>query len=330
VKAVQFHRYGPPNVLEVIDIPAPTVGEGQALVRVVASSVNPVDWHTMRGQPFLVRLTSGLRRPKNPGLGADVAGVVEAVGPGVTNVKPGDEVLGMSIRTFAELVAIKAEGLVPKPPSVSFEQAGAIGVAALTALQGLRDKGHVGPGQRVLVSGAGGGVGHFAVQIAKALGAEVTATTSPEAMELVRSLGADEVVDYTKADATAAAGRFDVVFDAGGWLSLRQLRRALKPGGTAVLSGAGRNPTMIGIVANLVGGLVLSRATSKRFASFLANRTQADLITLRDMLESGQLRAVIDRRYPLSQIAEAVRYQETGRAHGKVAVAVGDGTALRA
>jgi NADPH:quinone reductase-like Zn-dependent oxidoreductase len=322
VKAVQFQRYGSPEVLELVDIPAPTIGDGQALVRVVASSVNPVDWHRMRGEPLLVRLTDGLRKPKDPGLGADVAGTVEAVGPGVTNVKPGDEVFGMGIRSFAELLAIKAEGLVPKPADVSFEQAGAVGVAALTALQGLRDRGEVRAGQRVLVSGAGGGVGHFAVQIAKALGAQVTATTGPATLDLVRSLGADEVVDYTKADATTPRGRYDVIFDASGWLSLGQHRRALKRGGTAVLAGAGRHPTIIALAARIVLAKLLTRMTPYRFESYLAHRTQDDLLVLRDMLEAGQIRAVIDRSYPLAEIAEAVRYQETGRAHGKVAVSI--------
>lgn len=323
MKAVQYHRYGPPEVLELVDdVPEPSPAEGQALVRVMASSVNPVDWHSIRGEPMLARVQTGLRRPKHGRVGADLAGVVLAVGPGVTTVKPGDEVFGMSIKTWAELVAVKAEGLVPKPASVSWEAAGCVGVAALTALQGMRTRGQLQPGQRVFVSGAGGGVGHFAVQIAKALGAAVTATTSAANLEMVRGLGAEEVLDYALGDPAAGRAGYDVVFDAGGWLTLGQNRRPLRPGGIAVLAGAGPHPNLAGIAGRLVEAQVRSRLDSRRYVSYLANRTPEDLEFLRSMLESGQLRPVIDRRYGLDEIREAVRYQETGHARGKVAVRI--------
>ena len=322
MRAVVFRRYGSPDVLELAEIPVPVPAADQVLVRVVASSVNPVDWHRLHGQPFLIRLTDGLTKPKNIGLGADVSGVVEAVGTDVTNVRPGDEVFGMGIRTWADLVVIKAEGVVLKPAAVSFEQAGAVGVAGLTALQGLRDHGHVGPGQRVLVHGAGGGVGSFAVQIAKALGAEVTAATSSANLDLVHALGADTVVDYATFDPDAEPSRFDVIFSAGGYLSLGAQRRALKPGGIGVLAGAGRNVSVPGLVGSMGAAMVLTRVGSRRFVSYLAHRTPEDLETLRSMLEQGFIRTVIDRRYELAEVSDAVRYQETGQARGKVTVTV--------
>lgn len=322
MQAVVFRRYGSPDVLELAEIPTPAPAADQVVVRVLASSVNPVDWHRMRGAPVLVRLTDGLTKPKNEGIGADVAGIVEAVGADVTTVKPGDAVFGMSQRTFAEFAAIKAEGVVHKPAGVSFEQAGAVGVAAVTALQGLRDHGRVAAGTHVLIGGAGGGVGHFAVQIAKALGAEVTAATHTDNLDLVRALGADHVIDYTKADPTADRARYDVIFDAGGWLSLLGERRALKPGGIAVNAGAGRNVTVVGLLGRMGAAVALSRLGSRTFVSYLAHRTPEDLEQLRSWLAAGSIRAVIDRRYPIAEIRDAVRYQETGRARGKVAVSV--------
>jgi len=324
MRAVVFRRYGSPDVLELAELPVPAPAADQILVRVAASSVNPVDWHRLRGTPFLVRLTDGLTKPKNVGIGADVSGVVEAVGSDVTNVRPGDEVFGMGIRTWAELVLIKAEGVVRKPAGVSFEQAGAVGVAAVTALQGLRDHGHVGAGQRVLVHGAGGGVGSFAVQIAKSLGAEVTAATSSANLDLARALGADTVVDYATFDRAADPASFDVIFNAGGYLPLGAQRHALKAGGIGVLAGAGRNVSVPGLVGNLAAAMVLTRFGSRRFVSYLAHRTPEDLETLRSMLEAGSIRAVIDRRYALTEISDAVRYQETGHARGKVSVTVSD------
>ena len=322
MRAVVFRRYGAPDVLELAEVPTPVPAADQVVVRVLASSVNPVDWHRMRGAPVLVRLTDGLAKPKNQGIGADVAGIVEAVGSDVTTLRPGDEVFGMSQRTFADFVAIKAEGLVRKPAGVSFEQAGAVGVAGITALQGLRDHGGVSAGKHVLVAGAGGGVGSFAVQIAKALGAEVTAATRTDNVDLVRALGADRVIDYTTTDPTADRGRYDVIFDAGGWLSLLGERRALGPGGIAVNAGAGKNVTIVGLVGRMGAAVALSRVGSRSYVSYLAHRTPEDLEQLRAWLAAGSIRAVIDRRYPLAEIRDAVRYQETGLARGKVAVSV--------
>ena len=323
MKAVQLLRYGPPESLAIVDdVPVPTPGAGQALVRVMTTSVNPADWHAIRGDPAFARLMSGLRRPKHPGIGADYAGVVEAVGPDVTNVAPGDEVLGLSIRTWAELVVVKADGIARKPAGLSWEDAGVIGVAALTALQGLRDKGHLAAGQRVLIAGAGGGVGHFAVQIAKALGAHVTATTGAAHLEMVRGLGADEVLDYATADPTRGRPGFDVIFDAGGWLSLRQHRRALRTGGRAVMAGAGAHVSLPAIAARFIAAKLLNRVGSRQYISYIANRTPESMATLQAMLEAGQLRPVIDRRYGLDEIRAAVTYQETGQANGKVAVRV--------
>jgi NADPH:quinone reductase-like Zn-dependent oxidoreductase len=325
MKAIVFRRYGSPDVIELADIPVPTPEADQVIVRVVSSSVNPVDWHRLRGQPFLVRLSEGLTKPKNEGLGADLAGVVEAVGSRVTNVRPGDEIFGMGSRTWAEQVAVKAEGVVLKPASVSFEQAGAVGVAGITALKGLRDHGHLAAGHHILVHGAGGGVGSFAVQIAKALGADVTAATSADKVELVRSLGADRVIDYAVPDSTPERNRYDVIFNAGGWLSLLDERRLLKPGGTAVNAGAGSNVNMASILGGMAAAMALNRTGSRHYASYLAHRTQEDLQVLRSMLEAGTIRAVIDRRYSLAEVPEAIRYQETGRAQGKVVVTVAGG-----
>jgi NADPH:quinone reductase-like Zn-dependent oxidoreductase len=323
VKAILARRYGSPEVLELVDVPIPQPAADQVVVRVRGSSVNPVDWHRLRGTPFLVRLSEGVRAPKFQGLGADVAGVVESVGTGVSTVRAGDEVFGFGRGAFAQLMAIKAEGVVAKPAAVSFEDAGAVGVAALTALQGLR-LGGIAAGMRVLVAGAGGGVGSFATQIAKAFGAQVTATTSTGNLDLVRSLGAEEALDYAVTDATRDRGRYDLIFDAGGFLSLASERRALKPSGAAVLAGAGRSVTVPAIAGRMLGSVLLTKLGSRRFISYISNRTTADLETLGAMLADGRIRAVIDRRYPLDQVADAIRYQETGHARGKVAVTVAE------
>ena len=323
MKAVVIRRYGAPEALAVGEVGDPAPAAGQVVVRVLASSVNPVDWHRIRGRPLLLRVSEGVRRPKEGQVGADLAGIVEAVSPDVSRWKAGDEVFGFGSGAFAERVAVSAAGVARKPAGVGFAAAGVVGVAATTALQGLRDHGGLSAGQRVLVAGAGGGVGTFAVQVAKAFGADVVASTSADKVDLVRSLGADEVIDYARTDATAERHRFDLILDAGGWLSLGGLARALRPGGTAVRSGAGGTVSFASIAAGMVGAAVLTKLGSRRFVSFLAQRSQADLEQLAAMLDDGRIRPVIDRTYPLDRIAEAVRYQEAGHAAGKVAISIG-------
>ena len=319
MKAIVCPRYGAPDTLELAEIETPEPTDDTVVIRVLAASVNAVDWHRMRGAPYFMRATDGLTKPKEPRLGADVAGRVEAVGASVTGLAPGDEVFGMSLGTFAEFVRVSAEGVVPKPANISFEQAGAVAVAATTALQGLRDKGRIQPGQRVLIVGAGGGVGHFAVQIAKALGANVTAVTSSANVAMVRSIGADAVVDYGAGDFTRSGLRYELIFDASGHHSLGALRRALTPDGTLVICGAGRGD-WIGPLARVVKGALVSRFAKQQLRPFLAHRERDDLLALKDLIDAGKLRPVIDRTYPFSQIREAIAYLETGHVRGKVVV----------
>lgn len=322
MRALVQDRYGSADALSLRDVPSPRPSEDQVLVRVRAASVNALDWHLMRGEPSFVRFTGeGFRRPKTETRGADVAGVVEAVGSGVTRLKPGDEVFGAGIRTFAELAVIREEGLVRKPASISFEQAGASGVAAFTALQGLRDKGRLRAGERVLVHGAGGGVGTFAVQIAKALGAEVTAVSGPANLEMLRGIGADHVIDYTTTDFTRSGQTYDLVLDVGGTKSLRAVGRALGPTGRHVLVGGPAQNSLM-LLLGLVWTAVVARLVSRKPATFLAHRTLADLEVIRDLLESGKVVPVIDRTYPLAEAAEAIRHVEAGQARGKVVVTV--------
>jgi len=289
------------------------------LVRVRATSVNPFDWHSLRGQPYIMRMGGGLRRPTQTVLGIDVAGIVEAVGRDVTDRQPGDEVFGVRSGAFAEYVS--GRNFVPKPAGLTFEQAAAVPVAGLTALQGLRDKGGVQPGQQVLIYGAGGGVGTFAVQIAKAMGAEVTGVTSTANVDMVRSIGADQVIDYTREDFTRSGQRYDVILDIGAKRPLLKLRRGLAPNGTLVLVGGSRG-NWIGPVARALGALVLSRFASQTLRPFLSDVNKVDLLALKDLIDAGKVRPVIDRTYPLSETAEAIRYLETGRARGKLVITV--------
>ena len=258
MQAIRYHRYGGPDALALEDVETPVAGDDQVLVRVRAASVNALDWHALRGLPYLVRATDGLRRPRDGGLGCDIAGVVESVGEAVTRFRPGDEVFGMTIRSFAELAAVREAGLVPKPANLSFEQAAAIPLAGSTALQGLRDKGRLREGSRVLVNGAGGGVGSFAVQIAKAFGAHVTAVTHPDAVDLARSAGADEVIDYTAADFTRQGIRYDLIFDTGGNRSFRDCARAMAPDGVLVICGAPKGNWLAPILRTDVRGAAVT------------------------------------------------------------------------
>jgi NADPH:quinone reductase-like Zn-dependent oxidoreductase len=323
VRAIRLTRYGGPEDLELSTIDLAEPAEAQVVVAIVAASVNAVDWHRMRGEPYLVRASDGVQRPRDPRLGADFAGRVVSVGSGVANLAPGDEVFGMTMGTFAERAVVPAEGVVPKPPGVSFEEAAAVPVAAITALQGLRDRGRLQAGHSVLINGASGGVGTFAVQIAKALGAEVTAVCSTPNLELTRSIGADSVIDYTRQDATRSGRRFDVILEAAGTGSLLAWRRVLARGGRLVICGAPRG-NWVAPVARTVWGAALSRVGKRAFVPFLAHRTPEDLATLAGMLESGAIRPVIERTYPFEQIRDAIAHVEAGHTRGKVVVRVSE------
>jgi NADPH:quinone reductase-like Zn-dependent oxidoreductase len=319
MKAIVQDRYGSPDVLRLRDVEMPTIGDDGVLVRVRATSVNAMDWHLMRGRPYLARVGTGLRRPKQTIPGTDVAGIVESVGRDVTELQPGDEVFGARSGAYADYVAGRVRNFVLKPANLSFEEAAAIPVAAITALQALRDQGQVQPGQRVLIIGAGGGVGSFSVELAKAFGATVTAATSTANLELVRSIGADEVVDYTRTDVTRSGQRFDVVLDVGGYRSLRDLARVAAPHGTVVPVGAGK-ATTLGILSGIVAGQVRRRVLGQRMGFFVGKITRDDLLVLAQLATESKITPVIDRRSPLAEIADAIRYAETGKARGKIVI----------
>jgi NADPH:quinone reductase-like Zn-dependent oxidoreductase len=328
MKAVIYTDYGSPDVLQIRDIKKPVPNDDQILIKVRAASINPLDWHFMEGTPYIMRMMGvGLRKPKSPRVGVDVAGEVEAVGKNVTQFKPGDEVFGGKNGAFSEYVCARAAGaIVLKPASLTFEQAASIPIAGLTALQAIRDKGKVQPGQKVLINGSSGGVGTFAVQIAKSFGAEVTGVCSTRNLDLVRQLGADHVVDYTKEDFTNGAERYDVIIDNVGTQPLSGFRRALKPNGILVMIGGGgpNDGGLIGPMGRPIKAMLLSPFTSQKMGMMMADLTKQDLTALGDMMQSGKVKAVIDRTYPLSQIAEALRYLEAGHARGKVIITVGD------
>jgi NADPH:quinone reductase-like Zn-dependent oxidoreductase len=322
MRAIVHDRYGAPEVLELAEIARPVPADDELLVKVHAAAVNPLDWHYLRGEPYFMRLESGLRAPKSGRLGVDFAGTVEAVGRNVTRFKPGDEVLGGKWGAFAEYVSVREDrAVVSKPAGLTFEQAAAVPVAAITALQALRDKGQLRAGQQVLINGASGGVGTFAVQIAKSLGAEVTGVCSTRNVQMVRSIGADHVVDYTKEDFVGGERRYDLIVDNVGNRSLRDLRRVLKPGGTVVIVGGPSDGKWIGPLVVPIKAFLYSPFVSERFVFLLSELNAKDLAVLRDMLEAGSLRPVIDRRYPLEETRAAIEYLETGRARGKVVIA---------
>jgi NADPH:quinone reductase-like Zn-dependent oxidoreductase len=330
IKAYFYREYGSPDVLRLEEIGKPVPTDDQVLVKVRAASVNPLDWHYLEGTPYIVRLLEfGLLKPKIPRLGVDMAGQVEAVGKNVTDFKPGDEVFGQRFGAFGEYVAVRADrALVIKPPGVTFEQAAGLPVAAITALQGLRDKGKVQAGQKVLINGASGGVGTFAVQLAKIMGAEVTGVCSGRNVDLVKSLGADHVIDYTKEDYTKNGQRYDVMLDNVANHSFSENTGVLNPQGKYVMIGGG-GPEDQGFIGPLV--LPIKIALMKRFVTqeagfMVAEVTKNDLTYLADLVQSGKLKVVIDKTYPLNQLPEAMRYLETGRARGKVVITVGDNT----
>jgi NADPH:quinone reductase-like Zn-dependent oxidoreductase len=324
MKAIVQDRYGPPDVLELRDIETPTAGDKEVLVRVHAAAVNALDWHYMRGDPYVARPSMGLRRPKVRIRGRDFAGRVEAVGEGVDRFRPGDEVFGEADGAFAEYVSAPAGAVDPKPANLTFEQAAAVPVAGNTALMGLRDLAQARPGQQVLINGASGGVGTFAVQIAKSLGAEVTGVCSARNADLVRSIGADRVIDYASEDFSRNGQRYDVVFDLVGNRSLTDCRRALTPDGTLVLSGGGvsEGGSLVGPMALFVKGMLLSRFVRHRLLQFTEEPSNENLAALRQLIESGAVAPVVDRTYQLSEVPEAIRYLEVDHARAKVVIAV--------
>jgi NADPH:quinone reductase-like Zn-dependent oxidoreductase len=323
MKAIINLRYGPPEGLLLTDVEKPglTTDDG-ILVRVRAASLNAYDWHMLRGKPYIARIGDGiaLRSPKDPSFGVDAAGIVEEVGPTVTHVRPGDEVFGAKSGAFAEYVCGRM--FVRKPPNITCEQAAALPMAGTTALQAVRDQARVQAGQRVVVTGAGGGVGTFAVQIAKAFGAHVTAVTSGDKLDHVRSIGADDAVDYLAGDFTRTAGRFDAVIDAGGYRRLGRLRRLLVPGGTFVAVAPG-NGDLAGPVLHVISAKLRSRFGKERFRPFLAKYNFDDMNALGQLAATGKIRPVIDRTYPLEATGEAVRYLESGAVRGKIVITVG-------
>ncbi len=322
MKAIIFTKYGPPDVLELKEVEQPTPKDDEVLVRVNAASVNAADWHLLRADPFLVRLMFGLLKPKIKILGADVAGRVEAVGRNVKQFQPGDEVFGDLSGSgwggFAEYACAHENAIASKPASLTFEQAAAVPLAAVTALQGLRDKGKIKPGQKVLINGASGGVGTFAVQIAKSFGAEVTAVCSTGKLDMVRSLGADHVIDYTQEDFTKKGERYDLILAANGYHTISEYKRALSPNGIYVMTG-GAGAQMF---QALFLGPWISMTGSRKMGSLTAKPNKGDLLFVKGLLEAGKVVPVIDRRYTLREVPEAIRYVEAGHARGKVVITV--------
>ena len=324
MKAIVNCEYGVGN-LQLRDLEKPSPNDNEVLVRVRAASINPVDGHLIRGA-WPMRPMTGMRKPKNTRFGTDFSGVVEAIGKNVTNFKPGDEVFGAKNGAVADYICVKADrGIVTKPGNVTFEQAGSVAIAGLTALQGLRDKGHIQAGQKVLINGASGGVGTFAVQIAKAFGAEVTGVCSTRNVDLVKSIGADRVIDYTKEDFTKTDQRYDLIFDLVGNHSFSERRNVLTSNGICVLGGiggAGFHPRMWGRVLGNFKAAFQSKFTGQKFVAYIAKLTKDDLTALRELMEAGKVTPVIDRTYKIGETQAAVRYLEEGHAHGKVVVTV--------
>jgi NADPH:quinone reductase-like Zn-dependent oxidoreductase len=319
MQAIVQDTYGSAEVLQSRDIDKPEIGDNEVLVRVHAASVHVGDWILMTGSPFVMRFVTGLRKPKNPVPGTDVAGTVEAVGKDVRQLRPGDEVFGWAAGAFAEYAHADETQFVKKPADLTFEQASAIGVSASTALQLLRDDGKVQPGQRVLINGASGGVGTFAVQIAKAFGAEVTGVSSTRNLDLVRSLGADHVIDYTSEDFTTGTERYDLILDNVGNHSMAQTRRALTPGGTLISNGGGHEDGKLG---RTVRAMFASMLVKQQASPTVKTQNHDDLVALAGLVEAGKLTPVIDRTYPLIETAQAIGHVAAGHARGTVVIAV--------
>ena len=327
MKAIILTHYGSPDVLQFTEVEKPLPDDHRILVKVHAASVNALDWHLMRGKPMLVRISgNGLRKPKDQRMGVDLAGRVEAIGSKVTQFQVGDEVFGRGFGTFAEYTCPRDTTVVLKPPALTFEAAAAVPVAALTALQGLRDPGQIQAGQHVLIQGASGGVGTFAVQIAKAYGAEVTAVCSTKNMDMMRSIGADHVMDYTQTDFTRAQQRYDLILAVNGYHPIFAYRRALSPTGRCVIVGASSDHLNQSLVQGMIVGPIISRTGKRKISMQMEKLTQADLVFVKDLLEAGKIAPVIDRRYPLRETPEAIRYLEEGHARGKVVITMNDDT----
>lgn len=325
MKAIVYTQYGSPDVLQLKDVEKPTPGANEVLVKVHAASANPADWRTMRAEPFLARLANGFFKPKNPRLGADVAGRIVAVGSSVTQFKVGDEVFGClplnAMGSFAEYVCASAATFVLKPANMTFEQAASVPLAAITALQGLRDKGQIRSGQKVLINGASGGVGTFAVPLAKSFGAEVTGVCSTRNLEMVHSIGADDVIDYMQEDFTNNGQQYDLIFCAVGNRSVSDYKRALTPQGMGVIAGF---TSMRLLLEHMIVGPLKSKAGGQQVGLMpTVEPNQNDLTFLKELLEAGKVMPVLDRCYPLSETADALRYLETGRARGKVVITIG-------
>jgi len=322
MKAIVYCDYGSADVLKLVDIAKPVPNDNQLLIKVRAASVNPYDWHFIRGTPYIMRLGVGLRKPKDTRIGVDCAGTVEAVGKNITQFKPGDEVFGGKTGAFAEYVCGSERGLALKPANITFEQAASVQIAGLTALQGLRDKAKIQPGQKVLINGASGGVGTFAVQIAKSFGADVTGVCSTRNLDMVRSLGADHVIDYTKEDFTKGEQRYDAILDNVPNHSLSECRRILTPNGRYVMIGGGgpNDQGVVGVMFRPIKAMLLSPFISQEMGMMMAKLDKNDLTILADLMQSGKVTPVIDRRYKLSEVPDAIRYLEEGHARGKVVI----------
>lgn len=321
MKAIVHYKYGSPNVLELAEVEKPVAADDEVLVRVRAASVNPSQWYAMMGL-LIGRPQMGFLKPKDPRLGSDFAGVVEAVGANVTDFKPGDEVYGGRAGAFAEYICV-SKGVARKPANLTFEEAAAVPTAALTALQGLRDYGHLQPGQKVLINGAAGGVGTFAVQITKAFGAQVTGVCSTKNVDLARSLGADHVIDYTREDFTRSGQRYDLFFDVAGSRSWSDCKRILTPNATFVIVGGPNTNRIIGPLSHVLKIRLASMRASQKAVFFVASFKREDLKVLKELIEAGKVKPVVERLYPMSQAAEAMRYLGTGHASGKIVVTIG-------
>ena len=322
MKAIARDTYGSTDLLELRDMDRPGIGDDEVLIRVHAAGVDRGVWHIMTGLPYPIRLAGyGLRAPKNPVIGMDLAGVVEAVGKNVTRFRPGDEVFGIGKGSYAEYAPAREDKLAPKPANLTFEQAAVLAISGLTALQAVRDHGRVEPGQEVLVIGASGGVGTYAVQIAKAFGANVTGVCSTAKVEMVGSIGADHVIDYTREDFAEGDKRYDVILDIGGNSSLARLRRALTPEGTLVITG-GEGGRWLGGTDRQIRATMLSPFVSQKLGTFINKENHEDMLALKELIESGKLTPLIDRSFPLADAPKAIRYLEEGHARGKIVVVV--------